>query len=750
MVAVLAAGAAATPKAAAAVDTCPNASLRTGLAAHLPDCRAYEKVSPDDKNGGDVVRDHINQYATIGAAESGDAVAYSSPLQFANIGSGSPWAQYRSRRGASGWTTLGISPPLEPDANTSGPLGPHVTYLSEDLERAVVRTNGEVVPGVTSLLNGSWGLFAQDNRGESSAYELLSRPFAPKVPDVNPTHRATRFQFVAATPDLDHVVFNSARQLTSDGPPDTEGAPNAVYEWANGEVRFVGKLRDGSAAAQSFGGARPVTNADHYPGDNAISDDGRRIFFMDASVNFPGYLYVREDGASTRLISRSERAGDDPNAPLRGQFEGAKASDGSIAFFVGSDDLLTDDSTGLGNLYRWDANAESGQSLTNLTPGDPAGGQVLATAGMTADASHVYFVARGDLADGATPGAPNLYLWREGAPLVHVATLSESDASVWSTSRFSSTPAHHRDARVSASGGRLLFVSRERLTAHDNAGHPQVYLYDAPTDAITCVSCGTLTQTSTAEAGLILLDIGPADDLRYPYRLPQNLSADGRRAFFESRERLIAGDTNDATDVYGWSEDRGLYLISSGQARQGSKFVGAGADGDDVFFTTRERLVPSDVDNQVDVYDARVGGGFPHQQVAPPCQGEACQGPAPAALEMLLPGSSTLIAPGDPPAAARRGLVVRRVTASQRRRFARTGRLTLTVRTPGAGRIVADSNRGPAATARVGRATTRRLTVSLSPKSRRALRRDGRLPVRLRVRFRDASHTVSFVLRRTK
>src|SRR5215831_6559219 len=35
----------------ALADTCPNAQFRVGPSAHLPDCRAYEQVSPVDKAG---------------------------------------------------------------------------------------------------------------------------------------------------------------------------------------------------------------------------------------------------------------------------------------------------------------------------------------------------------------------------------------------------------------------------------------------------------------------------------------------------------------------------------------------------------------------------------------------------------------------------------------------------------------------------------------------------------------------------
>jgi hypothetical protein len=74
-----------------------------------------------------------------------------------------------------------------------------------------------------------------------------------------------------------------------------------------------------------------------------------------------------------------------------------------------------------------------------------------------------------------------------------------------------------------------------------------------------------------------------------------------------------------------------LYLISSPGAGP-SQFVDASENGNDVFFTTRSQLVPQDGDDAVDMYDARVDGGFsPLSQ--PPCGGEACRPaivPAPA------------------------------------------------------------------------------------------------------------------------
>jgi hypothetical protein len=75
-----------------------------------------------------------------------------------------------------------------------------------------------------------------------------------------------------------------------------------------------------------------------------------------------------------------------------------------------------------------------------------------------------------------------------------------------------------------------------------------------------------------------------------------------------------------------------LYLISTGTSSSSSAFLDASADGRDAFFLTRQQLVAQDGDEAMDVYDAREGGGFSEAQ-PPPCAGEACKPavtPAPA------------------------------------------------------------------------------------------------------------------------
>jgi hypothetical protein len=87
-------------------------------------------------------------------------------------------------------------------------------------------------------------------------------------------------------------------------------------------------------------------------------------------------------------------------------------------------------------------------------------------------------------------------------------------------------------------------------------------------------------------------------------------------------------------------------LISSGQSGRESSLIDASPTGSDVFFATLSSLWPGDP-GLVDVYDARVGGGFP----APPepagsCEGESCQSPPPAP-EAPTPASATYSGPGN-------------------------------------------------------------------------------------------------------
>src|ERR1700754_3544415 len=67
----------AAPATAAAGDACPNAAVRAQQGSgFLPDCRAYERVSPAEKAGGDVCI--TSTLFPFNASPAGDAAQFQS------------------------------------------------------------------------------------------------------------------------------------------------------------------------------------------------------------------------------------------------------------------------------------------------------------------------------------------------------------------------------------------------------------------------------------------------------------------------------------------------------------------------------------------------------------------------------------------------------------------------------------------------------------------------------------------------
>ncbi len=87
--------------------SCPNDRFRTGPAAKLPDCRAYEQITPTDKFGADA----YGSPSSVEASSSGDGITFytftgfpgSEGFQYANT--------FLSRFAGGEWSTAGLNPP---------------------------------------------------------------------------------------------------------------------------------------------------------------------------------------------------------------------------------------------------------------------------------------------------------------------------------------------------------------------------------------------------------------------------------------------------------------------------------------------------------------------------------------------------------------------------------------------------------------------------------------------------------------
>src|SRR5438105_2352945 len=127
--------------AVASADSCPNAQFRMGPSASLPDCRAYELVSPPDTNNYDLL------FGDEVAAAAGSAITYHSLGVFANNPGGATFNQYVSTRGGSGWSTQGISFLAAP----SGDAANFDLYqgFTADLSQGVVLAGDPPLDGAT-------------------------------------------------------------------------------------------------------------------------------------------------------------------------------------------------------------------------------------------------------------------------------------------------------------------------------------------------------------------------------------------------------------------------------------------------------------------------------------------------------------------------------------------------------------------------------------------------------------------------
>jgi hypothetical protein len=236
--------------------------------------------------------------------------------------------------------------------------------------------------------------------------------------------------------------------------------------------------------------------------------------------------------------------------------------------------------------------------------------------------------------------------------------------------------------------------------------------------------------------------------------------------FFDTTDTLVGDDANGnvpnggSQDVYEYAD--GIpSLISSGRSNYPSWLASVSPSGDDVFFYTRAALIPADVDGgELDVYDARVGGGFPTAPVPAPCEGDACRG-TPTAAPFLPVPTTTSEHGGNvtpEPFKAKPTFSVTGISRAAAARAARTGRLVVLVRVTASGRIRASAfGRVNGITRRVARAAhtfgaagSKHLTLRLSKSARAQLLRSGRLALRIDVTYsRGGKRTAHATLRRS-
>ncbi len=608
------------PQVASAADECPNAEFRNGPSASLPECRAYEMVSPPDKGDGEVGTVLAFTPRWGHASESGSKFVYPANAPFGDA-DGFTVVDYNfAERGESGWSSHSISPPVATFAQFVGPYTP--VRISRDFAHAIQFTN--VDPATGTDLDDDSALYLYDIATDS--YDLFATQEAD--PGLQMSQRA-----VIGADDFTPLYFEDTKQLT----PDAPAAGTKVYRFMDGETTLASRLPDGTATTGV------IYRLNNRQGLNRVSSDGSVLYFDAPSGGQK--LYRRDDDGVTE-ITAPETA--DPVGIEGAEFL-TSSEDGSRAFFETNRSLVdADDDGGQPDIYMYEESGDpdSDSNLTLITvdtePDDGGYTSSDGLLGISEDGRSAYFVASGQLVEGEPQTAQRkLYLWSDESGgeggLEYLDGLANADSDAW-TNSFEQFDA--RRSQVSPNGRYVAVLTATPLTENDNGGLRQVYVYDRNAGEWSCASCRA-DGPSTA-AARFRQAISFARLLQVPQR---NVSNNGH-AFFETDESLVTRDTNGKSDVYVW-QDGDVQLLSDGRSRFGAVFADASVDGKNVFFVTRSRLTAADDDEQLDVYDASVGGGVPDPVVPPECVGDVCQGPGPEAPADVQPGSADYSGPGN-------------------------------------------------------------------------------------------------------
>jgi DNA-binding beta-propeller fold protein YncE len=644
---------------------CQNQAFRSGASAPLADCRAYEMVSPVDKNNGDIsvltrALHPIYPASLEQSSTDGDRVAYSSATAFGDALSAPYTSQYlATRKAGDAWLTHGISPPRESLATAKDAInvlldGEYKAFSADLCSSWLVHNSDPILaPGAQA---GFLNLYRRDNCGPGAdGYEAITT--------VEPSTSEYWPELQGLSEDGSRVFFAADDKLTPDAAND--GDAYQLYERSSGALHYLCVLPNGAASGQPCSAGTVGNGGLAHEGREdtvarAISEDGSRVFWSGASaLTGPAPLYVRINPDREPTAS-GECDEAEPEKACTLQISAAAARfwtaavDGSKAIYTVGE-----------KLFEYNVEEQATQLIAQ---------GALGVAGASEDASRVYFASNKVLSaeeensagDKAVAGKANLYLYEAGeegeeGTIAFVGTLSAKDIDILSPIKTVTPDPMRRALRVSPDGEHLAFTSTAPLTGYDNTdaqsgeADAEVFLYDAESAKLACVSCnptGARPRGRDFEIGGQPREFWAAAQIptwESQLYAPRALSSGANRLFFESFEALVPRDANAKQDVYEWQrasnekecEKAGaelfaasaggcLSLISSGESLTDSEFADASPDGRDVFFRTDSSLLPQDP-GLIDLYDAREGGGLPPPPSPPgPCEGEACQSPSAA------------------------------------------------------------------------------------------------------------------------
>jgi hypothetical protein len=427
-----------------------------GFRSYMPDCRAFELVTPPYKGGAALASEPGAVSADGSDLILGAAGAFGGAENYWFEATHDP---YEFVRGAAGWQSTSLAPPAS-EYPYSAFLAVSAANLGETLwgaQRAGLRFHEDIYLRTGPGPSGFHRVGPGTPRGENGSHVLES----DEIEDDE------ELNFVGASHDLTHSLYEiesahgGGEANLWDG-DSTEPEQDSLYEYVytgaeDREPVLVGVKNRGplhgsphvnedaeliGQCGTELGGGIALNAAagSTYSAYNAVSANGEAVFFtVRACAGTPvaDELYVRIDGGSTVALSEPALPGGAAGECSLGEpcqsaaheaaiFEGA-SEDGSCVFFLSEQPLVNGASAEGMKLYEDRLNVKTAQveQVVDVSNVDAAGlnPEVQGVVRVAEDGQRVYFVAKAALtgADsvvGREPetekpvaGADNLYVF---------------------------------------------------------------------------------------------------------------------------------------------------------------------------------------------------------------------------------------------------------------------------------------------------------------------------------------------------